>query len=121
MIREKVRAFFWHGFWTDPVIFFAVTLSFLVNLGIWAALFWTIEPIPIILHYNVYFGVDAIGDWRNVFIMPSLSLLLLFINLVLSRYFYYKEKLAAYLFAGLAFILQGLMAVGVASVILINF
>ena len=35
--------------------------------------------------------------------------------------FYYKEKLVSYLFAGMALLVQLLMAVGLGSVILINF
>jgi hypothetical protein len=77
--------------------------------------------MPVILHYNVYFGVDAIGNWKNLFFMPLLAAGLLFLNLVLSRFFYYKERLLSYLFAGTALLLQLLMAVGVISAILINF
>ena len=53
--------------------------------------------------------------------MPALALVILLINAVLSRFFYYKEQLASYLFAGMALAVQLLMAVGLGSVILINF
>lgn len=122
-IKEKAKSFFRHGYWTDPVIFFSLGLSVLANAGIWAALLFTVEAVdrPIILHYNIYFGVDAIGDWRNVFIMPAIALLIFLVNLILSRFFYYKERLASYLFTGMGLLAQLLMAVGVASVIIINF
>ena len=121
--KDRAKRFFWHGFWTDPVIFFSLFFAILVNAGLWVALFWTVMPtdLPIILHYNVYFGVDAIGGWKSLFFMPTLAAVLLFLNAVLSRYFYYKEKMAAYLFAGAALVLQILMAVGVISAIIINF
>jgi hypothetical protein len=95
----------------------------LANAGIWVALHWIVQPTnqPIILHYNVYFGVDSIGDWRAVFLMPALAAGLMFTNLFLSRFFYYKERLVSYLFAGMAFLIQLLMIIGVASVIIINF
>ena len=122
-LREKLKRFFWHGYWTDPVIFFSLVIGMLVNLGMWMAVWRIVEPTgrPIILHYNVYFGVDAIGDWRNVFLMPALAAAILLVNAVLSRFFYYKERLASYLFAGMALAVQLLMAVGLGSVILINF
>lgn len=121
--KEKFRVFFWHGFWTDPVIFFALALAVLANAGLWAALYFTVIPTdaPIILHYNIYFGVDAIGDWRSLYFMPTLAAALLGLNAVLSRFFYYKERLVSYLFAGTALILQLLMGAGVISAILINF
>ncbi|MFA5871351.1 MAG: hypothetical protein WC858_01385 [Parcubacteria group bacterium] len=122
-IRDRLRRFFWHGFWSDPVVFFSIVPAVIVNIALWVALFITIEPTDrdIILHYNIYFGVDAIGSWKNVFFMPGLALALLLINLVLSRFFYYKERLLAYLFSASALILQLLMVIGIISVIIINF
>ena len=122
-LREKTKAFFWHGFWTDPVIFFSLVLAILANIGLWAALFRTVTPtdLPIILHYNIHFGVDAVGNWKSLFFMPALGGGLLILNAVLSRFFYYKERLVSYLFAGTALVLQLLMAVGLISAIMINF
>ena len=122
-LKDKAKRFFWHGFWTDPVVFFLIILAILANVGLWAVLFWTVVPtdLPIILHYNIYFGVGAIGDWKSLFFMPTLAAVLLFLNLALSRFFYYKERMVSYLFAAAALILQLLMGVGVASAILINF
>jgi len=122
-ISEKFKRFFWHGFWTDPLIFFSVVLAILANAGLWAVLYSTVTPtdMPIILHYNIYFGVDSVGSWKSLFFMPTLSAGLLVVNLVLARFFYYKERVAAYLFAGATLLLQLLMAVGVVSAIIINF
>jgi hypothetical protein len=122
-LKERARRFFWHGFWTDPVIFFSIVLAILGNIGLWAALFFSVVPTdaPIILHYNIYFGIDSLGDWKNLFFMPALALALLFVNLTLSRFFYYKERMVSYLFAGTALVLQLLMAVGIMSAIIINF
>lgn len=122
-LKDKFKRFFWHGYWTDPVIFFSLVLAVIANGGIWVALFRTVVPtdLPIILHYNIYFGIDAVGNWKSVFFMPTLAAVLLAANVVLSRFFYYKEKLVSYLFAGTALALQLLMAVGVISVIIINF
>ena len=121
--RKKVKLFFWHGYWTDPIIFFSLVLAILVNIGIWAALRLVVQATdqPIILHYNIYFGVDSIGGWKNVFIMPAIGFLIFLVNLTLSRFFYYKERLASHLFAGMGLLAQLLMAVGVISVIIINF
>lgn len=122
-LKEKIQRFFWHGYWTDPVIFFALVLALLANAVMWIAIWRIVQPTdqPMILHYNVYFGIDAIGDWRNIYLMPALALAFLLVNVILSRFFYYKERLASYLFALMAFVIQILMAVGVGSVILINF
>ena len=121
--RERMKRFFWHGYWTDPTVFFALVLALLANIAMWLTVLFVIQPTdqPVILHYNVYFGIDSIGDWRNIYFMPALALLFLLVNIVLSRFFYYKERLASYLFALMALVIQLLMAVGLGSVILINF
>jgi hypothetical protein len=53
--------------------------------------------------------------------MPAIAILIFLVNLILSRFFYYKERLVSYLFAGMGLLAQLLMAVGVISVIIINF
>lgn len=95
----------------------------MANLGLWTAIFAIVEPTErqMILHYNIYFGVDAIGDWRNIFFMPALAAIILAVNVFLSRFFYYKEKFVSYLFAAMALLIQLLVAVGLGSIILINF
>ncbi|MDI6778223.1 MAG: hypothetical protein QMD77_03455 [Patescibacteria group bacterium] len=122
-LREKAQRFFWHGYWTDPTVFFSFVPAVILNVIMWLAVWRIVQPTdqPLILHYNVYFGIDAIGDWRNIYLMPALALALLIANAVLSRFFYYKERLASYLFALMALVVQLLMAVGLASVIMINF
>ncbi|MDD3487708.1 MAG: hypothetical protein PHF35_05060 [Candidatus Moranbacteria bacterium] len=122
-LKSRTKRFFWHGFWTDPIIFFTIILAILANLSLWGALYSTVirSDSPIILHYNIYFGVDAVGNWRSLYSMPALAAILLLLNLILSRFFYYKERTVSYLFSGAALVSQLLMAVGVASAIMINF
>src|SRR4030042_5829024 len=112
-MREKFRRFFWHGYWTDPVIFFSFVLAALVSLAMWVTIWMIVEPTDqlVIIHYNIYFGVDEIGNWKSIFLMPALSTAILFVNAVLSRFFYYKERLVSYLFAAMALLVQLLMAV----------
>jgi hypothetical protein len=122
-LRERFERFFWHGFWTDPAVFFSLVLALLVNLSMWIATWRIVQPtdLPIILHYNVFFGVDSVGDWKNVFLMPTLAAAIFVVNVILSRFFYYKERMASYLFAGMALAVQLLMAIGLGSIILINY
>lgn len=52
----------------------------------------------IVLHYNVYFGVEIQGVWWQVFILPIASALFLSAHLFLARHFYgISERIAAYL------------------------
>lgn len=52
----------------------------------------------LILHYNVYFGVDIQGLWWQVYILPIAGILFLISHLFFARRFYEKtERIAAYL------------------------
>lgn len=94
------------------------------NLANWAALKIFIQPVdlPIIIHYNVYFGVDMLGDWKNLFLMPAIGLVLCLINFSLSLYFYRrKERIASYLLLMATLMIQLSLLVASVSVIIINY
>lgn len=120
----RVRSFFAQDFFQNGIVRWLLGLSGLVNLAIWVSLKIFIKPVdlPIILHYNVYFGVDTLGDWRQVFILPLLGLVLLVINLLLAIHFYgKKERIASHILLMATLMLQLSLLVASASVIVINY
>ncbi len=81
----------------NPRFIFSAIFSLLINAVIWAALYWYIpQPDPevtygFVLHYNIYFGVDLIGEWYKIFYIPLSGLLVLVFNMVLGIIIYKKE------------------------------
>ncbi|NQU77157.1 hypothetical protein HQ544_00495 [Candidatus Falkowbacteria bacterium] len=53
------------------------------------------ELIP--LHYNIYFGVDLIGNKNNIFKLSFIGFLVFLINYFLAFLVYRREKLASYI------------------------
>src|SRR3989339_451138 len=87
-------------FFRKPIVYWLVISGLLANTVNWAVLSFLIkqEVSDIILHYNVYFGVDAAGEPQKTYIMPLTGLVLFFINLFLAAEFYSKrERIASYL------------------------
>jgi len=120
----KIKAFFADEYFRSHIILWLLVFIFLVNLTNWILLKIFIKPIdfPIILHYNVYFGVDMLGSWKQVYFLPALGLLLLIINLFLSFYFYKKkDRIASYILMIAALMIQLSLLVASASVIIINY
>lgn len=108
----------------NRLIFWFFISSILVNIINWGALLIFIKPVDetIILHYNVYFGVDMIGNWRQVFLLPSIGLGLLIINVSLASYFYsQKERIASHLLMIASLMAQLSLLVASISVIIINY
>jgi hypothetical protein len=80
------------------------------------------NDLPIVLHYNVYFGVDIIGDWWQVFLLPSIGLVFMLVNGILSYALYKRyERIAAYLFLLTAFLVQVSIVIASVSISIINY
>lgn len=118
------RLFFAQDYFHSVIAVWLMALSLVANLVNWLILEIFIRPIdlPIILHYNVYFGVDMMGDYREAFILSLIGLILLLINLFLSLFLYKKkERIASYLLLMAALMIQLALIVSSVSVIIINY
>lgn len=119
-----VKSFFAHEYFKSTIIVWLISLSLLANIINWVIIKIFIRPIdlPIILHYNVYFGVDIMGDYKEAFLLPLIGIILFCINMFLSLYLYErKERIASYLLMMAALMLQLALIVASTSVIIINY
>lgn len=80
------------------------------------------EEGAVILHYNVYFGVDIQGVWWQVFLFPFAGLFFLVFHTFLAYHFYKKsERIASYLLLfGASLLSLGILIV-CSSIALINY
>jgi len=120
----KIRSFFAQEFFRSQIVMWLLILSLVANLADWVSLKIFIKPVdfPIILHYNVYFGVDMLGNWKQVFMLPFLGLILFIINFYLSLYFYHqKERIASHILLMATLMLQLSLIVASISMIIINY
>jgi hypothetical protein len=95
-----------------------------LDLASWAVVTYYIRPIdlPIVLHYNVYLGVDVIGDWWQLYFLPIIANIFLIVNTVLAHTFYQrKERLAGYIFLLASFFVQAGTLIAISSLMMINY
>lgn len=121
---DKFRLFFKKDFFQNKIIPWLIVLNIVANLANWIMLAIFIRPVDgnIILHYNVYFGVDNMGNWKQVFLMPSIGLILFLINIFLANYFYKnKERIASYILLLSVFMAQLSLIIASISIIIINY
>jgi len=122
--RAGIKSFFAQEYFKSHIVIWLLILSLTANLANWVILKIWIQPVdfPIILHYNVYFGVDLVGGYRQVYILPLIGFALFLINVALSIYFYgQKERIASYILLIAVLMIQLSLVVASASVILINY
>jgi hypothetical protein len=59
----------------------------------------------IVLHFNVYFGVDIVGSPWQALLIPAMSLLFLLLNIGLAyRFYVVRERVAAHILLFAAFL-----------------
>jgi len=120
----KFKLFFNQEFFKNHIILWLLVFNFLTNLTNWLilAIFINKTEGNIILHYNVYFGVDNLGNWKQSFLAPAIGLFLFLINLSLAFFFYKnKERIASYSLLLASVIIQINLIISSVSVILINY
>lgn len=123
-LKTRIRSFFVQEYFKRAIVIWLVILSLAINLSEWIILKVFIKPVdfPIILHYNVYFGVDMVGNYKSVFLIPLIGLALFLVNFLLSLYFYRsKERIASYLLLMAALMIQLSLLVAALSIIIINY
>lgn len=120
----RLKYIYTQEFFRSSLVQWVIIAAIFVNLANWISIAYFIRPVdfPIILHYNIYFGVDVIGDWWQVYFLPAIGLLILSVNTVLGYLFYgQKERIAAHLLLLATFIVQIGVSIAVASLLFINY
>lgn len=116
--------FFGQEFWRSSLVHWILIGTFFLDAVSWGALAFFVRPIdlPIVLHYNVYLGVDVIGDWWQAYSLPVISNLFLLVDTILAYLFYQKkERLAAYIFLLASFFVQAGTLIAISGLVLINY
>ncbi|EKE19040.1 MAG: hypothetical protein ACD_9C00158G0004 [uncultured bacterium] len=122
--ESRLGHFFSQEFFHSALVQWMIIGSLIINVVNWGLIIFYIRPVdfPIILHYNVYFGVDVIGPWWQVYFLPLIGLLIFIINTLLGYLFYQqKERIVAHLLVLAVFIVQICITIGVVSLLLINY
>lgn len=81
-------------FLQDKKIFSLLGLALVLNFLTWFFIlinFWGFDQ-PIILHANILFGIDSVGPWQRLLILPLLGLGIFVIHFVLIFYFNFQQK-----------------------------
>ena len=70
----------------QPVVWLPVSLTVLGNVATWLALFLGIPRTDdlVVLHYNIFFGVDLLDTWAKLFLLPGTALGIALVNGILA-------------------------------------
>ncbi len=123
-LNKIIKLFLGAPYFQSRVVRWLLFFGAFVNLVDWLVLWFFLRPGKnfIILHYNVYFGVDWRGLPKEAFFLSFIGLILLTINFLAAFYFYArKERVAAYIILMAALMAQLSLLISIISVIIINY
>ena len=77
--------------------------------------------IPIVIHYNAFFGVDIFGSWWQAYILPLISFFFFLLNVILARKMYVqKERIASHILLFSAFFVCLFAAIAAYAIARVN-
>ena len=124
-LNEIIKLFFGAEYLKSRIVLVLLSVSVVLNLFDWLALIIFLRPpagTVIILHYNVYFGVDLAGKVLRAYAVPFIGLSILTLNFFLAGYFYrLKERIASYVLLISALAVQLSLLISIISVIVVNY
>lgn len=107
---------------THHFIITTIFLSVVINLVIWL-LFWSKisrRDEMVFLHYNIYFGIDLIGEWYKVFLIPLSGVFIIIANSFLALTLFARSKFISYLLFITSFLCQVILIIASLAIIWIN-
>jgi len=110
------------SYWKNKIIMSIFSLSCFANISLWVFLFKNQKnsDLPIILHYNLFFGVDYLGRYNEIYLIPTVGAIIIIINTVLGYLLYERERLASYFLAFNIFIVQSFLLLAGYLIVKIN-
>ncbi len=99
---------FFKQYLSNRAILVTTLLSLATNVLTWVYLFTKFKPQsePIFVHYNIYYGVDLIGNWYYIFAFPLIGIIIFIINSIVSMYLFKKSNILSYMIVGILLLLQ---------------
>ncbi len=86
-------------FYRDRLAFWLTNISILFILANWAIfLFYKFEAHPhfTVLHYNIYDGIDILGNYKWLYRVPVISLAISVLDFILAVLLYTSKRVWAY-------------------------
>ncbi len=112
------------GFWRNGIVRVLAVTALVQNVVAYGVLFFSVSRLreTVILHYNVFLGVDMTGTYRDLYLVPAIGLLFWAVNLFLGHFFYEnQERIAAYMLLLAGVMLEFGVVVAAISLALVNY
>ncbi len=94
----------------------------LIQIFLWWYLISNIhsDAGQIFLHYNIIFGVDLVGDWWKIYLLPLAGVVVILLNYFFSGLLYSVDKFLARLLSGWVLFFHLFLMIGTILLVRLN-
>lgn len=109
-------------FFKNNIVRLFLGLSLVLNLGLFLFFYFLIKQsnIPIVLHYNVDWGVDYLGEVKSIFTLPIIGFLIFLFNGVLAMKLWVRNKALSYFLTIVILLVEIFLGLGGIALYIIN-
>ena len=122
MALDSSSLSFFSAYFKNHFVKLNLLVGLLANGFLWLYLAFQARDFSglIPLHYNIYFGIDLLGPWYHLYIMPAIGLVFLTLNFLFGALVYGYEKMLSYFLAVGSSLIQFLLIFSAVFIIFIN-
>lgn len=114
--REMARRRFIKVSAVLSILFWALSVA----LPSWRVVPGIIGKTAVPLHYNIHFGIDTVGPWWQIYVVPALGLLFLLMNLIAARMAWRRDPILSFTIAGATMLIELMLLVAMIFIVFLN-
>lgn len=99
-----------------------------------SSIFWlgsvllpSVRVVPVIygktavpLHYNIHVGVDMVGPWWQIYLVPAIGLVTMVINVVLARFMWTRDPMLSHVAMAATAVIELLLLVAMIFIVFLS-
>lgn len=108
--------------WSTNKILFLWVTSIIVSIITLLLIYFKISPAQnnLALHYNVVFGVDTFGSYRELYKLPAISFFIIALNFGITRVLKIDRNFLSYMAAWISLIISVIIFLSVIFLFQVN-
>ena len=101
------------------VLLLTFGLSLAFNLVLWLLLLRSVADFTAIIpiHYDIYFGINALGPGYRLLIIPGFGLAVILLNFSLAFLFFSRERILSYFLLWSSLLIQLILLLAAAAIV----
>ena len=111
-------------FFRDTSRLLLIGISFIFLILSFGVIWYSIgsREAVIVLHYNVYFGIDVLGEWWQAYFIPLSGIGIWAVHILLAfRFFQVGKKFLSQIALSSLLLLEGMVLVASVAIGLVNY